>query len=1197
MQAVNSIKEELANLHQAATVTRPYFTENKEIKKFIDELITNCLNLFAKVETALSIIDAAKQDLQMFDVLEIQDMKHLVESLSLLEKQDTSSENTSPQGRFVATSNILVQLQNAPTKVQALLHSQQYEHVNTILFNLRQLRKSAPLQTICTKAEEEIEALIKKHQTSLIDHFKEMFTSKQFSEVDIVLTLSTKFDQVFSEELSMNFEPLMPKLVAKFQELIDVTGSSQPIPSQSIPTLTDTICQLHSLTLLVSNHKIQALIHDRIESFLSEVSREGIDLYQLGVFLVDTIPDCAEITETHPKFQAIKTKLQNEAFKTAGIDINHALKDLGGEPYNFSEESVELLRKRYEEYKKFEAQFSNKYIQGFGGFAKAEPPEKLIQQMKDLTRRHWSNPLKPEDCVQLLAGIFTVWTVQTSQNMFQSSNNNIDCLIRPNVAQLLALFRLLGLDSYNSGKKVGFSKKSGRAIQVGTGEGKSILLGGLSCFLALVGFDVSCASYSKHLSQRDYDAFKPLFRQFEVIDHVHYSTLAELAESIINREGDIRNLTLSHIFVNFTLPGSAPPTGSAHHSHDHHRRAVLLFDEMDVFFGEDFYGIPYAPVAEFVSNETRSILQHIWKFKDKIKLQDIQKLQAYQDLLQKAQPEAWPLIDNQINLMLLDVHTFADPPYEIVEKDGGHKLIGYKRQDSVDTSVKYRYKTTFAYLYEAQKHPAIENEVQSKLALQIPCGVFAYAAIPQEHFEFTLGVSGTLLSLNDAEIDIIKKEYNILEMTAMPSIYGDRKLQFNKGTDVVVWDDINRYYQEILFDIQAERDKGRAVIVYFETEQKIDDFLSSSYGSRLTRKNERINIVTEKTANIQFYVNRATRAKEVTFFPKSFGRGLDFISRVPAVNEAGGVHVVQTFFSEHPSEEIQIKGRTARQANKGSFKIIIFHQDLAKFNISANELQNKDNNYEVLCKKREVKVSKKVDELQERVTLSMKGGHVLSQELLQKLLAHKISTKAIVENIEQISQNQNRAQGPVHVLFCLDESGSMENEWKSVTSATGGFLEVLTESDHSEYIFSVIQFSHKERVVLERKSLTQTIQAVNNLEFKGGGTYFKPALTRALAILNNKRHAHAGSDAVVIFMTDGECSDEYEAVKAAQRLYNNTPGELLFFGVAFRENVSTLQTMVGVFPTGKFLRAEDVHALGLQFKRIAREVTAQYAKS
>ena len=80
-------------------------------------------------------------------------------------------------------------------------------------------------------------------------------------------------------------------------------------------------------------------------------------------------------------------------------------------------------------------------------------------------------------------------------------------------------------------------------------------------------------------------------------------------------------------------------------------------------------------------------------------------------------------------------------------------------------------------------------------------------------------------------------------------------------------------------------------------------------------------------------------------------------------------------------------------------------------------------------------------------------------------------------------------------------------------------------------------------------------------------------------------------------MTDGECSDEYEAVKAAKRLYKNTPGELLFFGVAFRENVSTLQTMVDVFPTGNFLRAEDVHALGLQFKHIARAVTAQYAKS
>jgi glycosyltransferase involved in cell wall biosynthesis len=38
---------------------------------------------------------------------------------------------------------------------------------------------------------------------------------------------------------------------------------------------------------------------------------------------------------------------------------------------------------------------------------------------------------------------------------------------------------------------------------------------------------------------------------------------------------------------------------------------------------------------------------------------------------------------------------------------------------------------------------------------------------------------------------------------------------------------------------------------------------------------------------------------------------------------SGGVHVIQTFVSEDISEEVQIKGRTARQDNKGSFGMVL----------------------------------------------------------------------------------------------------------------------------------------------------------------------------------------------------------------------------------------------------------------------------------
>jgi phage terminase large subunit-like protein len=67
----------------------------------------------------------------------------------------------------------------------------------------------------------------------------------------------------------------------------------------------------------------------------------------------------------------------------------------------------------------------------------------------------------------------------------------------PHIAQIVAI--LLLIDAQNGrGAKFG-----NRLIEVKTGEGKSRVLAGLNCYLALYGYDVYCGCYSSYLSQRD----------------------------------------------------------------------------------------------------------------------------------------------------------------------------------------------------------------------------------------------------------------------------------------------------------------------------------------------------------------------------------------------------------------------------------------------------------------------------------------------------------------------------------------------------------------------------------------------------------------------------------------------------------------------------------------------------------------------
>merc|ERR1712070_1282984 len=123
-------------------------------------------------------------------------------------------------------------------------------------------------------------------------------------------------------------------------------------------------------------------------------------------------------------------------------------------------------------------------------------------------------------------------------------------------------------------------------------------------------------------------------------------------------------------------------------------------------------------------------------------------------------------------------------------------------------------------------------------------------------------------------------------------------------------DDINTYTRSS----DAARKKERAIIVFFENRDRLEQFRTSEYYRHII-ENSAVNRLTEevKKDDRDYMVKKAASLGQVTLSTKSFGRGTDFMSGDKDFNEKGGVHVLQAFFSDMLSEEIQIQGRTARQ--------------------------------------------------------------------------------------------------------------------------------------------------------------------------------------------------------------------------------------------------------------------------------------------
>ncbi|RNA15556.1 helicase carboxy-terminal domain [Brachionus plicatilis] len=217
--------------------------------------------------------------------------------------------------------------------------------------------------------------------------------------------------------------------------------------------------------------------------------------------------------------------------------------------------------------------------------------------------------------------------------------------------------------------------------------------------------------------------------------------------------------------------------------------------------------------------------------------------------------------------VLADLKNFELHQYKVT-----NDKISYMEHGELKMNIVYGYRTLFAYFNEHERGNISSDSLNDYLGLGIQCGKFSFSEIPKQ-FDFIFGVSGTLKNLSQK----LDKRMN---GTINPENY-----------TALLAEDI--YYVQ----------------------------------------DDRVNILSEDVSinERKYFIKKATTNGKITLLTRSFGRGIDFICNNKSILTNGGVHVIQTFFSEDPSEEIQIKGRTARQGESGSFSMVLNQEDLEKF--------------------------------------------------------------------------------------------------------------------------------------------------------------------------------------------------------------------------------------------------------------------------
>ena len=600
----------------------------------------------------------------------------------------------------------------------------------------------------------------------------------------------------------------------------------------------DSLVQLKSIVMSIPSFKED--VDEIINAVLNAIRREDNGaqyIAQLGIALNqhENAAIAQRLINEQGAFQGYALCLRNE--KTLRIDHKTILQDM--RPSDLDKKEL-----------------GNQFNLFYEGYWK-EVESGLLNHhsaMKELSRRAIALGTNTKDTdhqkvTDLMILVFAWWTLSHSKHYREAealgdgdgtSNANErkeskteegkkadfkNYLMQPHAAQVFAIFRLLGLERktllwlFRSGKSDGIQN---HLVQIGTGEGKSVVLAVTSTVFALLGRSVDCVCYSTFLSQRDFSAFSSMFDAFQVRPYIQYGTFEQLCEKYINRHGDLRERVKSELL------GSAS-TRMKEATLD--RERILLIDEVDVFFSESFYGNSYNPCGTIRDTTVSNLMDYLWSIRNdshKLTWESVKNTSQAQALMQRF-PSLETFMSGQIRQLIRHlVHLDSHTKYVVV-----NGRIGYKKHDGISFSTTYGYYTAFAHYKEHEAQRVSASTLNDHKGLQFDCGTFSFAEIPKQ-YESILGVTGTLEALSSPEQVLLRKVYNINRHTYMPSVYGKNQLNFkpDSGADLLLVskdEHYNAIVNEINKRLRSTDDTAtkRAVLVVFESLKALDDFYQS----------------------------------------------------------------------------------------------------------------------------------------------------------------------------------------------------------------------------------------------------------------------------------------------------------------------------------------------------------------------------------
>ena len=254
----------------------------------------------------------------------------------------------------------------------------------------------------------------------------------------------------------------------------------------------------------------------------------------------------------------------------------------------------------------------------------------------------------------------------------------------------------------------------------------------------------------------------------------------------------------------------------------------------------------------------------------------------------------------------------------------------------------------------------------------------------------------------------------------------------------------------------------------------------------------------------------------MTLLTRKFGRGLDFKPSKES-NDAGGVLVIQTFFSSAESEQIQIMGRTARQGEKGLYRLILCSEHLnKKFGFEYSEDTATVSLKSTLEASRANKMKEKFDSRSKK-KLESEAADRKSWDFAKVLYG----SKGASEKLALLNSLASCAKSMTFILM-LDVSGSMRDHYKALRTAFNTFTSTLIDRGHgNDTLLTVIFFDHRAWTHFQDMPVPKLDRLPASMP-GGGQTSFSAAFAQCQKEIQAAHSIDTARVFTLLFLTDGE---------------------------------------------------------------------------